>query len=426
MSLVNYKIFELDKNEYAIFPVGNHVNKYIFLTNKVGKEICEYSMEYNLEDTVSYLSDKYAISKDILTKDVNDFTKALDKISKDKSLNSKNELKKQESIQQRIVASYYNRQLPYNVFIELTYNCNLRCPHCYIQDSLTEEKKFLDKEKVFEVLDDLEKMNTVNVFFTGGEATLHPDIVEILKYATSKNILVSLLTNGQLLTDKLLSEIKEIPLYEIQLSLYGNEEEHDSFVNKPGAFQKVNDVLRYLRKEKGIGRAAYSLTKRNCNSFSNIFQEFHLQSIPMGVTAAITPTAKGNKKPTELRVMDKELLKKVYQQANLSLYGSICNAGVCRFRISPDGVVNPCEMMHHIVFGNVFDKKFSDILQSQERRNWVSYFKNMKDQCECNDCEKRSHCSYCPGVFYQEMGSFEKPSTYYCFLAELKQELVNE
>lgn len=426
MSIINYKFFQLDENEYAIFPVGNHVNKYIFLTNRVGKEICEYSMEHNKEEIADYLSKKYSISKDILIKDVNDFMKTLIRVTKDKISELDQGWKEQESIQRRIMDSYYRRQLPYNVFIELTYNCNLRCPHCYIQDSLTETKKFIDKEKVFEVLDDLEKLNTVNVFFTGGEAALHPNLIEILKYAASKNLLITLLTNGLLLTEKLLEEIKDIPLYEIQLSLYGKEKEHDSFVKKQGAFQKVNEVLLYLQKEKGLGRAAYSVTEENCDSFSEVFQEFQSKSIPVGVTAAITPTAEGNRKPIEFRVKEKEKLKKIYRQANLSLAGSLCNAGVCRFRISPDGVVNPCEMMHHIVFGNVFQNKFSDILQSKERMDWIAYFEDLKKNCTCSKCEKRRFCSYCPGVFYQEMGSFETPSPYFCFLGELKQEMVKE
>lgn len=424
MSKVNYRFFQLNDNEYAIFPVGNHVQKYIFLTNRIGKEICEYSLEHSADEVISHLSQKYLVEEDTLRQDVNDFMNMLTRVSDNKLPDHVQ--KSQESIRQRIISSYCDRQLPYNVFIELTYNCNLRCPHCYIQDSLTNVKTMIEKEKVFEILDDLEKLNVVNVYFTGGEAALHPDLIEILKYASSKNILVILLTNGQLLTEHQLNEIKDIPLYNIQISLYGNEQEHDSFVKKQGAFKKVNEVLQYLQKEKGIGTAAYVLSTKNCNHFSQVFQELHSKGIPVHLTTMITPTAEGNTEPTKLRITDRNILKRIYQEGNLLLNGSLCNAGVCRFRISPKGEVNPCEMMHHIVFGNIFCNKFSDILHSQERMNWISYFEKMKEQCQCSKCEKRQHCSYCPGSFYQETGSFEKPSPYYCFITEIKQELANE
>mgnify|MGYP002228114630 CR=1 FL=1 len=40
------------------------------------------------------------------------------------------------------------------------------------------------------------------------------------------------------------------------------------------------------------------------------------------------------------------------------IFGASCTAGISRFRIRPDGVVNPCEMMRTIDLGNVYNDSF--------------------------------------------------------------------
>lgn len=86
----------------------------------------------------------------------------------------------------------------------------------------------------------MEKQGVVELNITGGEATLHPDFLEIIRYATSKNMLVTLLTNGQNLYDKsYIDELKDCPLFEVRISLYGNQSYHNKFVGKSDAFEKV-------------------------------------------------------------------------------------------------------------------------------------------------------------------------------------------
>lgn len=425
MKNTSFKFFEIAENEIVIVPVGNHVPNYMFLTNKIGQEICEKISTHTINEILNDLSEKYEVPLETLKEDLQEFisklTALMDENSKPNSVASKTE---QVSIQQHLIDAYYKRRMPYNVYFELTYNCNLRCPHCYLQNDLTTDAMYIDKEKVFEILDDLERLHVVNVVFTGGEATLHPNIIEILEYATRKNMLITLLTNGQRLNDELLEKLKDISLYDIRVSLYGNESEHDSFVKKNGAFKQVKKVLAYLQREKGIGAASYVITKLNYHNFSQVCKEFRELNIPINFTTTIMPTADGDMKPTDLRIADKETMKQIYKEANVPLRGASCSAGICRFRISPTGNVNPCEMMHHVVFGNLNDYSFSDILKSKEHLDWIQYFEEVTKQHKCNQCDKRQFCTFCPGLFYQETGSFERPSSYSCFIAECKKELV--
>lgn len=422
---IKLNFFSYPNNQYVIVPTGNHVADTMILTNEVGKEICEKKYLYgqSMEEIVENISLKYDVEKDKLFSDFNGFINTLDKVFLKSKLPSIEGPDKTFSIERQLNKWHYEQKLPYNVFFELTYNCNLRCPHCYLQDNLTYTSPYIEKEKVFEVIDDLEKLQTVYLTFTGGEATMHPDIVEILQYATSKHMLVTLLTNGQLLTDELLKKLMDIPLYNIRVSVYGDEQLHDSFVNKKGAFSQVKKVLTVLQKEKGIGVGTYVLTKLNCDKFKSVVSEFRSLGIPVQFSAMIMPTTEGDMKPTSLRIAEKETIKRIYKEAGISLSGTLCSAGVCRFRITPDGNVNPCEMMRHIIFGNINKNHFNEILASDEHKNWLAYFEKMKEQHVCNQCEKRELCSFCPGLFYEETGSFETPSPYTCLITTVKKEL---
>lgn len=99
---------------------------------------------------------------------------------------SKNEVFVHKNAIKEIQEYYVIRNKPYKVFLELTYNCNLRCPHCYIQEDLNKREKFRDKKEILNLIDEMEKQGVVELNITGGEATLHPDFLEIIRYATSK------------------------------------------------------------------------------------------------------------------------------------------------------------------------------------------------------------------------------------------------
>jgi MoaA/NifB/PqqE/SkfB family radical SAM enzyme len=59
----------------------------------------------------------------------------------------------------------------------------------------------------------------VFVTFTGGESLLHPQAVELVRYANEKGIIPFLNTNGYLLTKKIILELNEAGLYGMQMSI---------------------------------------------------------------------------------------------------------------------------------------------------------------------------------------------------------------
>ncbi len=99
----------------------------------------------------------------------------------------------------------WNKQTVPHCVLEITRNCNLSCKACY-REKCDETKSV---EKIIEELKIIEKHQKVHtVSLAGGEPTLHPQLCEIVRQIKSRNHKVSLVTNGLILDDEKLLQLK--------------------------------------------------------------------------------------------------------------------------------------------------------------------------------------------------------------------------
>jgi len=80
----------------------------------------------------------------------------------------------------------------------ITSRCNEDCKFCY--RILSEKDNNVEKNK--KILEILAKLSVGKISWTGGEALLYPNLIELLKISKSYGIINNLLTNGKLLTKK--------------------------------------------------------------------------------------------------------------------------------------------------------------------------------------------------------------------------------
>jgi MoaA/NifB/PqqE/SkfB family radical SAM enzyme len=77
-----------------------------------------------------------------------------------------------------------NIQSTKKVLLELTSSCNLNCQHCFYRQNINfQSNNFLNKKKAFDLIDKFKNNNICNLVLTGGEPALHPNFIEIAKYA---------------------------------------------------------------------------------------------------------------------------------------------------------------------------------------------------------------------------------------------------
>lgn len=121
--------------------------------------------------------------------------------------------------------------------IYLTQACNLRCKHCFMLSGVKLENE-LTAGQWKNVLKDFRSIGGEYVTFTGGEALMNPDFEDIVKYASSIGLSVTILSNGVLWTDKLIDSLYG-HVSQIQISLDGINEQTNASVRGKGIFDKV-------------------------------------------------------------------------------------------------------------------------------------------------------------------------------------------
>jgi len=115
-------------------------------------------------------------------------------------------------------------------------------------------------EDAKKVLDTLADNGFLIAYFTGGEPTLHPDIVEIVSYADKLGMVATMTTNGTP-SKALLSELKDAGLYLLSVSLdHWDPIVCEKIRNHQGIFEKQVETLRYLKE---IGLRTYALAYLN-------------------------------------------------------------------------------------------------------------------------------------------------------------------
>ncbi len=93
--------------------------------------------------------------------------------------------------------------------LEINQQCNLSCRACY-REKTGSSKTIAQVMADLDTIEQHQQVQTVSV--AGGEPTLHPDLVEIVRLIHQRGHSVSLVTNGLLLDDALLAELKRAGL----------------------------------------------------------------------------------------------------------------------------------------------------------------------------------------------------------------------
>jgi radical SAM protein with 4Fe4S-binding SPASM domain len=133
---------------------------------------------------------------------------------------------------------------PYRMDLALTYACNNECGHCYVGRPHDYPQIGLEEWK--RVIDTCWEVGIPHITFTGGEATLHPHLRELIEHAEDVGLVTGLLTNGRRLSDRAyLDGLLEAGLDHIQITLESHDEAvHDQMVCSPGAWQETVAGIR--------------------------------------------------------------------------------------------------------------------------------------------------------------------------------------
>lgn len=148
--------------------------------------------------------------------------------------------------------SYYNKSgkalMPLRYFLELTYQCNLSCPYCYIGKE--RKKNELTTEEWFNVINQIPFYSFVTL--VGGEPLLRKDFIQILEKAAQITFSkLNVITNGILIDEEIIDAFLKTKLTLLSVSLDGIGATHDKNRGKEGTFDTVISNLEQLNAKKG-------------------------------------------------------------------------------------------------------------------------------------------------------------------------------
>ncbi|MBU0605106.1 MAG: radical SAM protein [Candidatus Omnitrophica bacterium] len=334
-----------------------------------------------------------------------------------------------EDIHERIT----EERIPTDGTIELTYRCNLKCAHCYCCHD--QAKPEMEYRLICRILDEVENAGCLWLLFTGGEPLLRPDFADIYTYAVKKGMLVTLFTNGTLITPSLADHLREYRPFSIEVTLYGaTAGTYEAVTGVAGSFGRCMNGIRLLL-ERGLPLKLKAMVMTmNKHELPMMKQYADRLGLEFKFDPVISPGLDGSKSPVSLRISPDEIVeldladekrrKEWRNFCDRSWGGSYrdelftCAGGLNSFHINPYGELKFCEMVTGFSY-DLRDKPFST--GWHEFIPAIRAMKRTRDN-RCKDCAVLPMCDQCPGWALLEHNDPEAPVDFLCKIAHLRAE----
>lgn len=303
---------------------------------------------------------------------------------------------------------------------EITRKCNFNCAYCG-SGAGTERHNELSSEQCLNVAKQLVDMNCRRVVVIGGEAFLKDGWDIIVKYLVDNGRDTSIITNGYLINDVIISKLKQTGIKHISLSIDGDRDVHDEFRVK-GSFDKAIQAIRLLKSNgftvtvistlnsKSIKTvpALYEIIKnlhidawqlQCCSPFGNATDKKYL--VPSGEdlqTVCEFVAMENEKSDFQIAIADNigyhtELECSI--RGNVCMGYSGCSAGLTTIGIDSVGNVRGCESLYEDKFieGNLLNTLLYDIWNSPTSFAYNRRFNKGMLKGKCAKCDVWYKCA---------------------------------
>ena len=291
------------------------------------------------------------------------------------------------------------------------WNCNQKCLHCYASGEKVSSYPELSTSEWKKIIDKLKKARVPAITFTGGEATVRSDLVELVEY--SKWFVTRLNTNGILLTEKLAKQLYDASLDSVQITLYSSDKEiHNKLVGADKFDDTVNGIKNAIKAglDVSINTPLCSLNKDYLSTVK--FAE------SLGVRyfscSGLIPTGNAVKEDSTITRLSKdeitEVLKKAYDYTycynleisftspgwideavlkKLRLVVPSCGACLSNMAIAPNGEVIPCQSwLYGTSLGNLLNDEWTQIWKNKTCKDIRKTAINKEQTCLLKEYRK--------------------------------------
>jgi radical SAM protein with 4Fe4S-binding SPASM domain len=327
---------------------------------------------------------------------------------------------------EEMTAKALKLNIPLSVQLDLTYRCNERCVHCYLDHHDHGE---MTTAEIKHLMDEMAEAGVFILTLSGGEIFLRKDFFELLEYARRERMFcVKLKTNAILIREHEAARIRDLGVESIQISIYSHRPEiHDAITLIPGSLKRSVDAIRFLKAQGLRVVIANVLMIQNMQDYKGVRALAEELDVECTLDPTITPMMDGDRTVLNLGVGN-DALRQVFRDASLvgdvdqfcavatnpdedALENLPCSAGHTACYVSPYGDVYPC-VQFPLPTGNVRQQRFLDIWRHSDQMNDVRSIR-VKDLSTCTSCSHVSSCTRCPGLAFME-GNMRGPSSQDC------------
>lgn len=176
----------------------------------------------------------------------------------------------------------------------LTRTCNLKCVHCYTSSEAKKYPDEIDTATARRVLDDLADFKVPAVLFSGGEPLIRPDLFDLASYARSLNLHVVASTNGTLIDQATAQRFKGLQFAYIGISLDSAVPAiHDEFRGMKGAFERTMQGFRHCVAVGQKVGLRLTLTRHTAGNLDTLFDFIETEGIDRACFYHLCPAGRG-------------------------------------------------------------------------------------------------------------------------------------
>ena len=331
--------------------------------------------------------------------------------------------------------------LPIAGNFELTARCNFDCPMCYVhlhQEDIDAQGKELTAQQWIEIARQAKDRGMMFALLTGGEPFVRKDFFEIYSALRRMGILVSINSNGSMLSGEIRERLLEDPPARMNISLYGGCSKTYRDMCGQDAFDRVVDNIRALRQGGVDVCINLSITPYNYQDLDKIYRIANELGVYVRATSYMYPSIRvngeqygcGNRFDPEkaaacgvhwdtLRFSEEQFAARALKMRELKAVeetecpieaeeGVRCRAGHSAFWMTWDGRMLPCGMMPGPAFRPLevgFEEAWQQLRQATAA---------IRTPSRCVECPKRELCPSCAASCIAETGDFGQVPEYMC------------
>lgn len=315
---------------------------------------------------------------------------------------------------------------PIIAHLAITNACNMNCKYCSVKNIHSKIRNGLSTEEYKKIIDKLVDIGTFQIGLTGGEPTTRKDLVELVKYIAGKNVACNLTTNGFIVPEELITQLKEAGLTQVQISLDSYKKEVHEKYRTEGSFDRAIQTAKLFKKYGFIVGVDTVVTNNNMNDLEefmdfleeNNFDGLTIIKLKQGYLDLETFKEQVPEYNKYAELIDKicrrngklevtidcssvsNLCKTLTSEEQNKIHSAGCPAGHTLISIAPNGDMYPCAALTNDKYkiGNILTDNLEKVWnESKILRDLRGIKKHVEGKCK--NCPKLDVCrAGCRGI----------------------------